>query len=141
MSGLQKAFTDIRQVLDAIPTLPDCDLEPQDPETSAFPALYFFWDNEKRQIDGGDLKWINPLNSRAWFKVHLYLKKEKNIDMPISLFAASLLIIAAITSATAVSNDWKGNVTETQPIYGSGDNHGNPAWAGLVITIEVGEYE
>jgi len=135
-NGLLQAFQEIQRALDSIETLPECDLTPLPPSQSPFPALYLFWDDESLQIEGGDLKWIEPFNARLTLKAWLYLATEKNSDAVIQLIEKVQLVKDVIKETTAVAETWKGNVTHVNAMYGSEPRY----WAGAEITILVGEY-
>lgn len=135
-NGLLRAYQQIQEQLSLIEELPDVELFPVAPGEAPLPSMYFFWDQESLTFDGGDTKWINPLNVRAFFKVWLNVKGDNAVDALTTLIIDVQLIKDAVTAATTNALNWKGNVTKVIPAYGTEPKY----WAGAEITIEIGEY-
>lgn len=132
------SFIAIKEALDEITGgWPECGFDPRPAEqVGSFPARYLWWDEHDYEVEGGDIKWIQPLNTRAMVYLDLYVQKGSADHLSLALAEAVQTHVDKIRQLTATPIGFRCAVSHVDPIYGE-----NAPWAAARLTILVGTFD
>jgi hypothetical protein len=138
MNGLQTAMADLETALNAMALengFPAVDFTPLPPAVASKPGLYLAFADETRP-EPPDLKWIQPVGSKAEFDLYVYFMVEPGVPLVKTLVDKLELVKDTIQALTTSTEDFRCFVSHAVPMY----DWATRAWAGLMITITCDSY-